>query len=364
MRKSASCFFCEGWVHPRELNRLIRQTQEELGSQAVISALPEEAHHGIGRPTLLENPGVAGPVQYLVEFLSLPRADELDPTLITLFTIPILYGIMVGDAGYALISFLLAGLMRWKSKKGSMLNQFAGLWMLGAIPSLIFGVLFDEYFGFSHAAIIGTRLYEPIVERVKDASGLLLLVLWVGWFHIALGFILGAVNEWGHNKKHAIAKVLWLLIQIGGTLALPYLLLGVGTYDMGMGGLALLVVSAIALAGWAEGPMALVEIPGLASNIMSYARLAAVGIAGVILAEVINMLLLPNPKLLGTPMGILIFIFTALAYTGAHVFNTFIAMFEGIIHGARLNVVEFFGKFFKGGGSPFRPLSDKTRIGM
>ena len=363
MRQSDSCFFSQGWIHPRQLLRLQSETEKAFGRQVMVRLVPEESHHGAGRPTLLENPKIAAPSQFLVEFLSLPRADEIDPTMITFFTIPILYGLIVGDAGYAVLSFLLAALMRAKSKAGSMLSNFAGLWMIGAVPSFIFGVLFDEYFGYSHAALIGSHLYEGVVHRVEDVQGLLLLTIIVGWIHVALGFLLGAANEWGHNKKHALAKLAWLPIQIGGTIAVMAFLLNAVPVEMGIGGVGLLAAGALALA-WAEGPLGLVEIPGLASNIMSYARIAAVGVAGVILAEAINTLISPNPKLLDSPAGILMFILIAIAYALAHAFNTFVAMFEGIIHGARLNVVEFFGKFFHGGGVPFAPLSEKTRVGM
>ncbi|VVB56845.1 V-type ATPase 116kDa subunit family protein [uncultured archaeon] len=363
MRQSSSCFFSQGWVHPKEMARLRSETEKAFGSQVLVRPLAEHEHHGHGRPTLLENPGVAAPSQFLVEFLGTPRADEIDPTLITFFTVPILYGLIVGDAGYALISFILALAMRLKSKKDSMLYHFAGLWTLGAIPSFIFGVLFDEYFGYSHYVLLHSRLYEGVVHRVEDVSGLLLLTIIVGWVHIALGFLLGAANEWNHNRKHAYAKLAWLPIQIGGTLAVAYFLLNAVPADLGLGGVAMAVIGAGILA-WAEGPLGLVEIPGLASNIMSYARIAAVGVAGVILAEAINTLISPNPALLDSPMGILLFVFVAVAYVLAHVFNTAVAMFEGVIHGARLNVVEFFGKFYKGGGTRFTPLSEKNRVGM
>lgn len=363
MRQSSSCFFSQGWVHPRNLLRLQTETAKAFGNKVMVHLVPEDAHHGIGRPTLLENPKVASPLQFLVEFLSLPRADEIDPTMITFFTIPILYGLIVGDAGYAALSFLIAALLRKKASKGSMLGHIAGLWMIGAVPSFVFGIIFDEYFGYSHAAIIGTRLYEGLVHRVEDVSGLLLLTIIVGWLHIALGFLLGAINEWHHEKKHAIAKLAWLPIQIGGTIAVASFLLNALSIEAGIAGIAMLAFGAIVLA-WSEGPLGLVEIPGLASNIMSYARIAAVGVAGVILAEAINTLIKPNPSLLSSPAGILLFIFVAIAYAMAHAFNAFVAMFEGLIHGARLNVVEFFGKFFHGGGIPFKPLSENIRIEM
>ena len=365
MGESSGCFFASGWVHPNQLPRLEHETRQAFGRQVIIKRVHMSAGHpDPAQPTLLENPRVAAPVQFLIEFLAMiPNANEIDPTLITFFTIPILYGMIVGDAGYALISLVIAALLRWKSAKGGLLYNISSLWMLGAIPCFIFGILFDEYFGYSHAQIIGYTLYSPIVHRVENVQLLLLLTILTGWVHVALGFALGALNEWSHSKKHAIAKLSWLPIQLGGTLAVACYLLHAVSPEVGMAGAALMVVG-MGILAWAEGPLGLVEVPGLASNIMSYARIAAVGVAGVILAEAINSMVSPNPKLLSTPVGILTFILIALFYVLMHVVNTFIAMFEGVIHGARLNVVEFFGKFFTGGGMPFRPLAEKRRFSV
>ncbi len=364
MGESSGCFFASGWVHPHKLPHLEHETRQAFGRQVIIKRAHMSADHpDPAQPTLLENPRVAAPAQFLVEFLSIPRANEIDPTLITFFTIPLLYGMIVGDAGYALISLLLAALIRFKSAKGGLLYNFAGLWMLGAIPTLIFGVLFDEYFGYGHAHLLGYKMYDAVVHRVENVQLLLLLTIITGWIHVAFGFVLGALNEWPHSKKHAIAKLSWLPIQLGGTLAVAYYLLHAVSPEVGMVGAALMVVG-MGILAWAEGPLGLVEVPGLASNIMSYARIAAVGVAGVILAEAINKMVSPNPELLSSPAGILTFIIIAIVYVLLHVVNTFIAMFEGVIHGARLNVVEFFGKFFHGGGMPFRPLAEKRRFSV
>jgi V/A-type H+-transporting ATPase subunit I len=265
---------------------------------------------------------------------------------------------IVGDAGYALISLLLSLLMIKNSKSGGMLNNFAKIWMIGALYSFVFGIAFDEYFGYSHASIIGQRLYSPLLERAKEMPTLLLITILVGWVQVLFGFLLGAANEWEHSRKHAIAKLSWVPIQIGGTFAVMYFLLHATDATTGMAGTGVFALG-VAVLLWSEGPIGLVEIPGLASNIMSYARIAAVGVAGVVLAEIINTLVSPNPQLLSSPQGILVFIFVSLLYVILHIVNTIIAMVEGLIHGARLNVVEFFGKFYKGGGKAFAPFREE-----
>jgi V/A-type H+-transporting ATPase subunit I len=361
--RSEQCFYAEGWIRPEHVQMLRENTTQRLGERVVVQVVPEWEHHGLGMPTVLDNPAIAGPFQFLLEFMGRPKADELDPTMILFFTVPLFYGLIMGDAGYALVSFLLAWLIVSKVPKEGMLGQFSRIWMMGAVPSLVFGVLFDEYFGLTHQQILGlsTPLYHAVLHRMEDMQTLLLVSILVGWVHVALGFILGAINEWGHNRKHAYAKLAWLPIQVGGTLAVMAFMLNAASADLGMAGLGMLAIGAAVLA-WAEGPTGLVEIPGLSSNILSYMRIGVVGVVGVIMADIINRMATPNLASLQTPGGIVVFILTALVYTLAHVANTALAMFESLMHGARLNVVEFFGKFYHGGGIAFQPFAAKREF--
>ncbi len=352
---SQQCFFATGWVKDADFAKFQKTTNKLLNGRIAIQKIDaSDLHHEIA-PTALQNPKVVRPFQFLVEFLNLPKSDEIDPSILLIFTVPLAYGMIMGDAGYALISFLLATLMISKVQKGGMMWHFSKIWQISAIPAFIFGILYDEYFAFTHKQLLGQSFYEPIVHRVHNVEGLLVLTVMVGWVYIALGFLLGAINEWSHSKKHAYAKLAWIIVQIGGTLAAGAFLLGAFSFELGIIGTVLLLLGVIVI-GMFEGAVGLVEIPGLSANIMSFARIAAVGVGGVILAEAINSLLLPDPSMLSTPQGVAIFIITALAYCVAHVANIVIAMFEGFIHGARLSVVEFFQKFFHGGGKLFNPL--------
>jgi V/A-type H+-transporting ATPase subunit I len=245
------------------------------------------------------------------------------------------------------------------SKKGSLLNQVASIWMISAIPAFFMGIIFDEYFGFTHehlSTLFGMplKLYEGM-HRVSSITTLMLICIIVGMIHLGLGFMLGAINEWHHSKKHAIAKICWLGIEISG-----FFLVAAGMFSafpmLLMPALLLFLICVIGLVA-TEGVIAAIEIPGLASNIMSYIRIAAVGVGGVILAEAINELLLP--KFEASPLGIVVFILTLVIYLAVHALSCIIAMFEAFIHGARLNVVEFFGKFYKGNGIKFIPFSAK-----
>jgi len=175
----------------------------------------------------------------------------------------------------------------------------------------------------------------------------------VGMLHLALAFILGAINEWHHSRKHAYAKLSWLGIEISGFLMIAGFMYGMFPF-LTWPSVGLFIISVVGLV-MTEGGMATVEIPGLLSNVMSYLRLAAVGVGAVILAEAINDLLLP--KLDFSPVGFVVFLLTLVLWLLGHFMAILLGMLESLIHGARLNVVEFFGKFFKGNGLKFLPFA-------
>ncbi len=354
---SSSLYYIEGWVEESKFNALQQHLKEKFGKKVMVSRAPTGHHEQ--PPTKLSNPAIAGPFQFVVDFLSTTGYSEIDPSIILFFAIPLIYALIFGDAGYAVFSFIMSYAMVKKSKKGSLLNQVASIWMISAIPAFFMGIIFDEFFGFTHGHLLSlfgvhAQFYEGL-HRVSSITTLMFICILIGMVHIGLGFILGAINEWNHSKKHAIAKLCWLGIEISG-----FFLVAAGMFSafpmLLMPALLLFLVSVAGLV-MTEGPIAAVEIPGLASNIMSYIRIAAVGVGGVILAEAINELLLP--KFDASPVGIIVFLLTLIIYIAVHAVSCLLAMFESFIHGARLNVVEFFGKFYKGNGVRFNPFSAK-----
>lgn len=350
---SSSCFFATGWVKESDFEKFKNTTLKFLDGRIIIAEIPPSIHHYINCPTSLENPSIIKPFENILNFLFVPKATEIDPSALIFLSIPIVYGMIVGDAGYALLSIIISLFIIFSASKGGLLEALGKIWLIGSIPTLIFGILFDEYFGFTHQHLLGIKLYEPFLHRAHQVPLLLAYSIAVGWILIALGFILGAINNLSHSLKHALAKISWLVIQIGLTLFVSgflfadfssFLSPGIIIFLIGLGGL-------IAF----EGALALVEIPGLISNIMSFSRITAVGVAGLILAEAINQFLFPKATSFSVE-GALSFLLIFIFYTLLHFTNTFIAMFEGFLHSARLSFLEFFTKFFVGGGKIFSPL--------
>jgi len=355
-------FVLEGWIVKKELAKLTNSLREEFGSHVMIEEI--ETHELA--PTVLSNPAIVGPLEFLVEFFSLPRSDEIDPSFVLFFTFPIIYGMMIGDVGYGLLSFLMAGLIILKTKPG-LLQGFAKLWAYGAVPTILFGIFFDEWMGFKFQHLMelfGTHVpgtfirtvfgFDFGLSRIENVTGLLLLTIITGMLHLTLGLIFGFINERKHSMTHALAKLGWIgilwsgLVLVGGLLFHAF-----GIPGMAVAGVIFLV--SLVLIIRADGIIGIFEIPGIAGNALSYARIAAVGLAGLIPAEfAINKLLLPNPK-----SGLVLMLIMIPIFIGLHVFNTFLAMFESLVQGARLNLVEHYGKFFHGGGSKFAPFHVK-----
>ena len=356
----AEAFVLEGWVKDKEYGKLEKALDSKFQGKFYLEKI-----EGDKPPTVLENPASTTQFQFLVELFSLPQPDEIDPSLILLITVPIMYGLMVGDVFYGIISFLLASWMMGKVKRGGLGFEVARIWKFSAIAGIIFGIIFDEWMGLSsfqwleflqrwgviNLAAMGITgpLYHGF-SRTHNMSLLLGLSIVLGMIHLAFGFLLGAINAWHHNRKHAYGKLAWIGLEIGGFVLVTIYMLSVFPIEWGAPAAAIFFVSLVVII-WAEGMLGAVELPGILGNSLSYARIAAVGIAGVALAEVINESFMPGPE-----QGIMLLIVLPV-FLLLHVLNTGLAMVESIVQGGRLNLVEFYGKFFQGGGKAFVPFS-------
>ncbi|MCX6768697.1 MAG: hypothetical protein NTY83_02555, partial [Candidatus Micrarchaeota archaeon] len=294
-------FVLEGWVKDKEYGKLEKALDSKFRGKLYLEKI-----EGDKPPTVLENPASTTQFQFLVELFSLPQPDEIDPSLILLITVPIMYGLMMGDVFYGLISFLIASWMMGKVKKGGMGFEVARIWKFSSIAGIIFGVLFDEWMGLSsfqwiqllEAWGVPLGISAPLYmgfSRIHNMSLLLGLSIVLGMIHLAFGFLLGAINAWHHSKKHAYGKLAWIGLEIGGFFLVTIYMLSVFPVGWGAPAAALFFVSLVIIL-WAEGMMGAVELPGILGNSLSYARIAAVGIAGVALAEVINESFMPGPE--------------------------------------------------------------------
>ncbi|HKZ47577.1 MAG TPA: V-type ATP synthase subunit I [Thermoplasmata archaeon] len=242
---------------------------------------------------------------------------------------------------------------------------------------------------------ISAPLY-PLMNKLQkpDVVVMLLLSLTAALIHLGIGFVLGFVNEWGHSKKHALSKIGWILALVGlfalilggvkpGCDTARDTGLGVAshcqyTYFVGDTILAwanldaqvtipvlqfaiplsslILLIAAAAVVMATESPMAVMEIAGVLANMVSYGRLAGIGVAKAATASAFNTVIFP--LVLGGSLGWVVFGFVLLFLAQSLVF--FLGAISAGIQAIRLNYVEFFIKFFKGNGTVFHPFGARA----
>ena len=343
-------FIVEGWIPEETFNELGERLHVSTeGSVHLQEEEPEETP-----PTKLENNRIVQPFESLTNLVDTPGHRELDPSFMLLLTFPIMFGFMIGDAGYGLTSFLVFYAGYKKLPKAA--PVFKSL-MYASVATIFFGLIFGDAFGYvlfgSHsdlAAVTGIQLFESIpllFHRAEHLGQVFNMAAIIGFAHVNLGFLLGFYNDFvQHGLKDAFLEdISWIVMEIG---AIAWYL-----YGSGVGAPILLISVVMLYVG--EGVEGVVEIPSLLSNILSYLRIFGVAVAAVSLAKVVNALAAPLFSM-GTTIGLIAGI--AVLMFG-HTFNTFIKIMEGFLQGIRLHYVELFTKFFEGGGRRYMPFGSK-----
>jgi V/A-type H+-transporting ATPase subunit I len=349
-KKTEKAIAIEGWVPKKSLTALKTLIHKATENKFVLEELTTDEL----APTLVNRPGFLKPFDYLMEFFSMPRSDEIDPTWIFIISFPIFYGLMVSDVGYGIASFLLSSLIILKTDPEGLMCNTAKIWRLSAIPAVIVGFITDQYFGFglNHLFIPGW----VGVSWLGDITWIIVLTIAFGIIQVTLGFIFGFINEMHHgHKKLAISKLTSIVGLLAGTVAVA----GIFFHALGTGislDAAGLAVAGIIATGALSGTEA-AEITNLITHPLSYARLMGFGLGSIIIAMLIDQAFTPH---LGSGIvGIVMFVVIGIIFVLLHLMNMILSIFEGIVQAARLNFVEFFSKFYKGGGIKYRPFSYK-----
>ncbi len=346
-------FTVYGWIPAEELQNLKNQLHEKIGKDLVVNQLeiPKELNKKI--PVALENPQSIKPFENLTKMRAIPAYSDIDPSTLMAIFMPIFFGMMVGDVAYGAVLFLLTVFLSKKITTG-IFADLVGTIKIGSLWSIIFGFLFGEFMG-----TLGSSIGLKPILLDRTASGSLLTLLYmtigVGVVHILLGLILGIGNAIKHkNKPHLFEKggmfigLIGLLVLVGTILkTLPADVNLVGYFLLGMG-IIFLGIS-YGKTGVILGP---IEFIGLLGNILSYLRIAALGLASVFLAKVANdMVGMIGNVFVGVLVAVLI-----------HSLNIIMAAFSPTIQSLRLQYVEFFRRFYEGGKNEFSPFKKRILI--
>ncbi|MEA1944240.1 MAG: V-type ATP synthase subunit I [Euryarchaeota archaeon] len=363
-------FAIDGWV-PDDLFETVKSRVEAVTDNRVhITRLEEEMTDDANIPIEYENPEVVKPLEAVMNLYARPRYHEIDPTTIIFITFPLFYGMILGDIGYALI---LLGLSYYGRSKlhGEGWNSLFTILIYCNIYTLFFGILYGEFLGFSlashegHPGLIpwwhtidlfhamGGEVVTFPIHRMHLVVTLLVLTIIIGVIHVNLGLIVGFVNVLKkHGMKAAILeKISWMVLQLGAFLILFGMMNIIPTTIPGASILILSVIMLIA----GEGATALIEIPSILSNILSYSRLLAVGLSSIGIASAVNIM---SGMLMPEKIGIFT-VFASVVFIFGHTINTLLSIIAPGLHALRLQYVEFFGKFYEGGGRTYDPFGYK-----
>jgi V/A-type H+/Na+-transporting ATPase subunit I len=336
-------FVLEGWIPEAGYPRLVQAMTTRFGGRVVVESVSREDWHGESAPVVLQNPRLFRPFEMITRMVPLPSYGSIDPTPFVAVFFPMFFGMIMGDIGYGLVLAALALWLRHGGAPGSTRRAVAEVLGAGSAFGVAFGIAFGEFFGDLGRRWFG--LHPLLLDREKSLLPFLGLAVAIGTVHIALGLTLGVINASRGHPRQAVGRgvslamlLLIILVLLAAFEVLPH---GFLTPSV----VGLLVLFPILIL--AEGIIAPIEFLSTLSNILSYARIMALGTASVMMAVVAN-------QLAGSIGSVLVGVLFALLF---HLVNFVLAVFAPTVHGLRLHYVEFFGKFQSPGGQVYRPFS-------
>ncbi len=337
-------FLIEGFVPKPELAALSERIARALGPDVLVEAVATEAWSRGDAPVALRNPPLFRPFEVVTRTLPLPRYGTIDPTPFVAVFFPMFFGLMLGDVGYGALLALLAIGLRLRSKPKTTLRSVSAIAGACAAFAIVFGFVFGELFGDLGKSWFGLRPHG--FDRESAIVPFLALSGALGAVHVTLGIVLAVVNAWRRgDRRQALGRGVAALMV---TLTILALLAAVEVLPAALFTpfvVAVLVAFPILIV--LEGVVAIVELVSNFGQILSYARIMALGTASLMLAMVAN-------RMVGAMGSVLVGVLFALLF---HVVNFAIGLFSPTIHALRLHYVEFFGRFFSPGGTAYRPLS-------
>lgn len=339
-----------GWVPADRVEAVESMAEAEGFAVIARDPLPSEEP-----PTLMENPGPIASGSDLVGFYSTPSYRDWDPSTMVFLSFGLFFAMIISDAGYAAV-FALPVAALWGQMGNSALGQrLRRLFVWVLTVAAVWGVMVGSYFGLSPPN--GSLPAQLAVIDLNDYDAMMRLTVLVGVGHVMIANLLTARNRW--PDPSAAAPLGWSTMMLGGA---TWWLTGI--IPIGAG----LLILGAALVLWFTKPRArpldrliagLIALAGVTSafgDVLSYLRLFALGLASASLAVTFNDL--ASQAMAGVPgLGVLLAILILLV---GHGMNLALALMSGVVHGLRLNFIEFFRWSLNGEGRPFRAFARKA----
>lgn len=369
MRATDATFLLEAYV-PADAEELVKGALQEV-TGAVYTEFSAPGEDEIP-PTLLKNNKAVKNFEAVTNMYSPPNYREFDPNTVMAFFYSVFLGFIMADIGYGLLMLLGGMFVKLKIRREGMLKSLGGVFAIGGIFTVIWGFLFNSFFGFALLPFkVMPDLQGAEMSWTIDASGgikvpaLLIISMLIGVVQLCAGYVCLAVQNIRRGKiaDGILDGGVWALFSVGVELAvigfvkefnIPVLKL-VGGITAGV-----TLLTAVLTAGrkekllgkFTKGFGSAYGVINYASDILSYARLYGLMLAGAVIADIIT----SNSVSLMSSGNVAYIIIGALIMLIGHIFNLAIGLLGAYIHDARLQYVEFYGRFYEGEGELFTPL--------
>jgi V/A-type H+-transporting ATPase subunit I len=351
----------KGYVPTEKLEAFDKKVMETLGNTYYLETKDAEKESR-DVPILLDNGGFVKPFESLTEMYALPRYNEIDPTPLLAPFYLIFFGMMAADVGYGIVMLLATFIILKTFNLSEKTKTFIKFFYYLSFSVLIWGFLYGSFFG---GIVPLTGLFEP----ATDYNTLLILSIIFGLIHIYFGLALKAyINIRDKKYMDALFDVGFWYVALTGAIVyllnmiidMPEVVKTVSLWVM-IGGMAGIVLTggrdASGVVGkFGGGLYSLYGITGYVGDFVSYSRLMALGLAGGFIAGAVNMMagMIVGSGPIGFVAAIVIFIF-------GQTFNLGLSFLGAYVHSIRLIFVEFFSKFYEGGGKKFRDFRSKPK---
>ncbi len=335
-------------------------------------------------PVLLKNNGFSESVEGVLESYGLPHKGEIDPTTIMSFFYVFFFGMMLSDAAYgAIIAIVCLVVLKKFPRMSAGMRKSMKMFMYCGLSTLVWGVLFGGYFGDVVDVVSSTFFGKELTIKplwfapLNDPMKLLIYSMGFGLVHLFVGLGIKGymLLKDGKVLDFFCDIVLWYIFLIGlimmllpsdifASIAQTKIVFSAALVTLSkalaiIGAVGLLLMSgrssknpALRLA---LGAYDIYNITGWLSDVLSYSRLLALGLATGVIASVVNQM----GSMLGKSVfGVILFI---VVFIVGHTMNLAINLLGAYVHTNRLQFVEFFGKFYEGGGKPFEPFRAETK---
>lgn len=373
-----------GYVPEDEVDRLLSQLDEKFTVAYNVTDPEEDAD----APVLMKNKPFVAAVESITEMYSPPGKEDIDPNPVMAAFYYLLFGIMLSDAGYGLLMVIGCGIAKFGFKVKGKLKKTVDMYFWCGLATVFWGALFGSWFG-DIVTRVATEFFHytidlsPVIpwaqpnsvalwfEPVNNPMKLMLFSFLFGIIHLFVGVGCAFYKMWKQgNKVGAVCDCVPVWLLISGLVPLGANIFQAGTFSSGVTGVAKWIAIAgavlVVLTAGRDSKNIVGKLglglyglyntaSGWLGDILSYSRLLALGLCTGVIATVVNTLgTIPQNIVVKACMLVPVFLF-------GHTVNIAINLIGTYVHTNRLQYVEFFSKFYEGGGRSFTPLKTNTK---